>query len=208
MLHFILYPLNIHTSKSDLLHVTAPHINRATGTALCGDVWLTCMHQLYVHSLPPCIYTFFILSFHPSFPVVILFHNLSCCNDRLRQRALCWCLWAEPLRGWDKVKLTCGFSCVTASFETVSGKKKKKGKKEGKACSSRGGTSLHSSWHAAAGFCLGLLHLTSHRREEIAYLPLLSETYNGHPQTPSNPALKTCWFDKPDISERCPNCCY
>lgn len=80
------------------------------------------------------IYTFFHLFLPyltPSlcFPVVILFHNLSCCNDRLRQRALCWCLWAEPLRDWDKAELTCGFSCVTLSFETSLQEMGEKGRK-------------------------------------------------------------------------------
>lgn len=141
----------------------------------CGDVWsifeaitrsvfnaLSLYLQCLIHGPPtPSLL---------SFSVLILFHNLSCCNDRLRQRALCWCLWAEPLRGWDKAKLTSGFSCVTVSFETVS----EKAENEGKACSSRGGPPLHFTyWLLLACSCLLLPRAASSNN-----VILILQTYN------------------------------
>lgn len=88
-----------------------------------------------------------------SFPVVSLFHNLTCCKGRLRQWALCWCLWAEPphclRKSWADKWVQLRHSVLS---------ERKKEENEDEACSSRGGP-LYTSplcypWHPAAGFCL------------------------------------------------------
>lgn len=120
-----------------------PHTERcllAASSSVCADVWSACSKQLiflFQSFLQPYLSTFFIPFLHPChllptliFSVVVLFLNLSCCDDRLRQRALCWWLWAEPLRGWDKAELTSGFSCIMVSFETASEKGENAGKAE------------------------------------------------------------------------------
>lgn len=62
-------------------------------------------------------------------------------------------MWVEPLRGWDKAKLTSGFSSITVSFETAS----ERGDNDGKGRGPLNTLPLGSSWHAAAGSCLRLL---------------------------------------------------
>ncbi len=158
--HMPIQPFSTDTESAMLIHISQRIKDKMQ---LYVEMCDRCVKQLLAHfSEPLSLYLYhpFPPSIPPtplSFSVVILFHNLSCCNDRLRQWALCWCLWAEPLRGWDKAKLTSGFSCVTVSFETASEKEEN----EGKACSSRGcplyTSPLGSSGHAAAGFCLRLL---------------------------------------------------
>ena len=146
MLNWILFNLSIHICQLSCFPVTQSQPCTVTSAKWlrARDIFMwrcvTTVVEAITHSFfnalfQPNFYVFVILSLHPYHPycppslffsVVMLFHNLSCCNDRMRQWALWWCLWAEPLRGWDKAKLTSGFGCITVSFETFSERRKKR----------------------------------------------------------------------------------
>lgn len=99
--------LHLSTSPRQSDHLVRCALTSARGWTFCNVIKLSFFKglSLYVfHPLNPSISS---LSHH-----LLLYFSI-CHAARLMQRALCWCLQAEALRGWNNVKLTTGFSCVT-----------------------------------------------------------------------------------------------
>lgn len=151
--------LHSSTSPCQSDHLVRCALTSAREWTICNVIIL-----LFFKGLSLCV-------FYPLNPSISslshhLFYFSICHAARLMQLALCWCLQAEALRGWNNVKLTTG-SVVW------------NGPGQGTTCRPRrGGSPLHftswllpanSSWAQAASFSNKIISTTQRWHEGIKW---------------------------------------